>query len=177
MHMLSAVQHYAIVSAICIAVVLALSLLLMRTLWLPRTGCWLFYFSTMAAILVALTTGLVFIVAAKFLKHYVDDPAHKGQDLWLLGCIPPVLMFIGQLLLKAWKKSPFKWIMKRFVRVFKHRVGTIRPALESAHPALLAYKAVWDDAYADPRYGPKNGVKGWGVKACSNRLIRIKHNQ
>jgi uncharacterized membrane protein YdcZ (DUF606 family) len=173
--MLTELQSGAISCAVVTLGVLGLSWLLMRTLWLPRMGCWLFYLSTLIGIFIALVTGLALIVVSLWIKHFLDDPANKNAHLAWLGGVVVVLMFVGKELLKARQKNPFQSVMRWFLNhSFTKRVGDILPPYPIDDPRRLAFRAVFDPAYPDKNYG---SVDGWGVKASCKRLIRIKHNK
>jgi len=148
---------------------------LMRTLWLPRIGCWLLYLFSLAGLFMILILGLAFVAASFAMKNSAKAPEREIPS-YVIGGAAIVLMFVGRALLKTWNKKPFAATMKWFLRFsFEGRVGKIRPAVPTTDPRYLAYRAVHDDAYGgDVRYGT---VDGWGVKACCKRLIRIKHNR
>ncbi|HEY2235458.1 MAG TPA: hypothetical protein VGK01_18450 [Candidatus Angelobacter sp.] len=144
----------------------------MRTLWLPRIGCWLFYLFTLVGIFIVLMTGLAFVAASTLIKHYFENPAHKNSELAWLGGTSAGLMFVGKSLLSARKKKPFQFVMKRFMKLsFTSRVGDTLPRCAVDDPQRLAFRAVYDDNYPDKDYGP---VQGWGVRACCKRLSRIE---
>lgn len=157
-------------------VVVFLSWLLMRTLWLPRVGCWLFYFSTLAALFLVLVTGFVFAGVASFVQHVLKDVTQKDLQTYIASGAAMVLMFLAKWFLKAWKLRPFQAVMRWFLKhSFRKRVGAMNPKLPATDPRQLAFRAVFDDAYGgDPRYGT---VNGWGVRACCTRLMQIKHNR
>ncbi len=173
--MLTELQSDAISCSILVLVVLGLSWLLMRTLWLPRIGCWLFYLSTLMGVFIALVTGLALMVGSALIKHYLDNPANKNSQIAWLGGVAFVLMFVGKGLLKARQKNPFQSVMRWFLKhSFTKRVGAILPPYPIDDPRRLAFRAVFDDSYPDKKYG---SIDGWGARASCKRLIRIKHNQ
>jgi hypothetical protein len=160
--------------AIPLGVVLV-SWFLMRTLLLPRMGCWLFYFSTLTSLFCILVVGLLLVGAAALIQHILKDSGQKDVDTYLLGGVALVLMFAGKLLLKARNRRPFPAIMRWFiVHSFEDRVGRTLPTGVPVNDSRrLAFRAVFDDNYGDdPRYG---SVQGWGVKACCKRLLAIKN--
>jgi hypothetical protein len=173
--MLTELQSDAISCAVVTLGVLGLSWLLMRTLWLPRIGCWLFYLSTLIGIFIALVTGLALIVVSLWIKHFLDDPANKDAHLAWLSGVAFAVMFVEKGLLKARQTNPFQSVMSWFLKhSFTKRVGAILPPYPIDDPRRMAFRAVFDAAYPDKQYGP---VTGWGVKASCKRLIRIKHNK
>jgi|SRR6185437_5188026 len=172
--MLSAVQEYSHI-ALTVGVafgVLFISWVLMRTLFLPSIGCWLCYVSTLVGIFAILVIGLTMVGVSSLINHFLEE--HKDVHAYWLSGGAVLLMFIGKGLLSARKKKPFQAIMKWFLkRSFKKRVGEVLPSRPHDSAERLAFRAVYDDAYADRSYG---AVDGWGVRACCKRLIRIKHN-
>ncbi|HWY21083.1 MAG TPA: hypothetical protein VNX26_07670 [Candidatus Acidoferrum sp.] len=166
--------YWIIVSAIPFVLVF-LSLLLMRTLWLPRTGCWLLYLTTLIGLFLVLVGGLLLVGVATLIQHILKAATHKDLPAYVAGGLAVVLMFLGKKFLEARNWKPFQAMMKWFLkRSFTQQVGAVNPLLPAASPRQLAFRAVFDDAYGgDPRYGT---VQGWGVRACCIRLMQIKFN-
>ncbi|MDR3749216.1 MAG: hypothetical protein P4M04_13895 [Acidobacteriota bacterium] len=161
------------ISGVVVLGIVFLSWLLMRTLWLPRVGCWLFYLSTLAGLFLILVSGLAFVGIAALIQHFAKDGAQKSL---VLSGTAVLLMFLGKWFLKARNRRPFQAVMRWFLRhSFQKRVGATLPPYAVNDPRRLAFRAVLDESYGgDPNYG---SVEGWGVKACCKRLMRIKHNR
>jgi hypothetical protein len=155
--------------------VLFLSWFWMRTLSLPRVGCWLFYFSTLFGLFLVLAGGLILMGVAALIQHILTDITHKDVQAYVAGGIAVVLMFLGKQLLKALNWKPFQAAMRWFLKhSFTDRVGAVNPGFPVYDPRQLAFRAVFDEQYGgDTRYGT---VAGWGVRACCIRLLQIKSN-
>jgi hypothetical protein len=155
--------------------VVFVSWFLMRTLLLPRVGCWLFYFSTLTALFCILVLGLALVGTAALIQHIFNESGQKDLETYVVGGAALVLMFVGKLFLKARNKRPFPTIMRWFiVHSFQDRVGRTLPTGVPVNDSRrLSFRAVFDDNYGDElRYG---SVEGWGVKACCKRLLAIKN--
>lgn len=139
------------VLALAFGVVL-IAWIMMRTLLLPRLGCWLFYVFMLVALFCVLVTGLLAVGATALIEHVFKDVADSDKAL-LISLAAFALMGVGKLLLKARDKRPFQAIMRWFIRhSFENRVGATLPTGVSAdHPCRLAFRAAFDDNYADRR--------------------------
>jgi hypothetical protein len=145
-----------------------LGLLLVRTLLLPRVGCWLFYLATLALLVFALAVSISLLVGGFLLQHLRKEELFAGSVL-----VASLLLSVGRGILKLTQRNPFATIMRWFIQLsFPNRVGKIRPlGIPTQHPQVLAFSAVFEDSYVDNRFGK---VEGWGVRACCKRLSAIK---
>jgi hypothetical protein len=149
-------------------IIALLGLILVRMLFFPRLGCWLFYLATWAFLVFAMTLAMFLLAAGFLLQHLPKEYLFAGSLV-----IASILLFLGRTILKLRKQNPFAAVMRWLIRAsFLNRVGKVRPLeISTQHPHVLAFSAVFDDAYADDRFGP---VDGWGVRACCKRLLSIK---
>jgi hypothetical protein len=139
-------------------------------------GCWLFYLSSLAALLLVLVVGLAFLGVAALIQHIPQKGVQKDLGEYIVSGIAVAIMFVGKSFLRALKLRPFQAMMRWFLKhSFTKRVGGVKPAFPPTDPRQLAFRAVFDDEYGgDRRFGT---VKGWGVRACCTRLLQIKHNR
>jgi hypothetical protein len=149
------------------------SLLMMRFLVTPRVGCWLFYVATLIGTFAVVVAGLLLLGLAALIKDQFKETGTPDVGTYIISGVVLAAMWLGKQFLKARNTRPFQAVMRWCLRRwFTTKVGATLPTKAPDHPHRLAFRAVFDDAFADPRYG---SVEGWGVRACCKRLLAIRN--
>lgn len=168
-------EHFAVTGATIAVSVACLSWALMSTLRWPRLGCWLLYLTTLLGTICVLALGVFAVIASYLIKQLVVDRYSPGL-VAVSAVIGAILMYVGKRLLAVRGKQAFGMVMKLLLRwSFQRRVGNELPLnVPTDDPRRLAFRAVFDASYPDPRYGK---VVGWGVRASCKRLLAIRSNK